>query len=143
MISDEYMKKIKSILMDMNEEIFVRRKKELKNEISCKIFNYNGLRFYLNSSLGQYSVLNCYPHKIEILKWGFDWSYEEFSLGLCLCEDSTDYYEDSPIEVIEKAFKDAVEIQIDAILNYDKYRKQKEVKHHLAEIEKDFYGKIV
>ena len=59
-----------------------------------------------------------------------------------LCEDCTDYYEDSPIEVIEKAFKDAVETQIDAILNYDKYRKQKEVKQHLSEMEKDFYGKI-
>ena len=47
------------------------------------------------------------------------------------------------IKFIEKEFKDAVELQIDAILNYDKYRKQKEVKQHLAEMEKDFYGKIV
>ena len=47
------------------------------------------------------------------------------------------------LDVIEKEFKDAVELQIDAILNYDKYRKQKEVKQHLAEMEKDFYGKIV
>ena len=140
MISDEYMKKIKSMLIDMNEEIFVRRKNQLKNEISCKIFTDNGWSFYLSSSLGQYRVLFCYPDKIEILRWGFDWSYGEFSLGLC--EDCTDYYEDSPIEVIEKAFKDAVETQIDAILNYDKYIKQKEVKQHLAEMEKDFYGKI-
>lgn len=128
------------MLIDMNEEIFVRRKKQLENEISCKIFTDNGLCFYLNSSLGQFRVLNCYPDKIEILRWGFNWGYDEYSLGLC--EDCTDYYEDTPIEVIEKEFKDAVEIQIDAVLNYDVYRKQKEVKQHLAEMERDFYGKI-
>lgn len=141
MISNEYVKKVKSILLDMNEEIFVRRKNQLKNEIGCKIFKGEcGWRFYLDSSLGQYRVLNCYPDKIEILRWGFDWSYDEFSTGLC--DDCTDYYEDTPIEVLEKAFKDAVEIQIDAVLNYDRYRKQKEVKRHLAEMEKDFHGKI-
>lgn len=142
MISDEYVNKIKRMLIDMNEEIFVRRKNQLKNEISCKIFNSggNGWCFYLLSSVGQFRVLYCHPDKIEILSWGFNWSYDEFSLGLC--EDCTDYYEDSSIEVIEKAFKDAVEIQIDAVLNYDVYSKQKEVKKHLAEMEKDFYGKI-
>lgn len=141
MISDEYLKKVKNILMDMSEEIFVRRKKELKNEIGCKIFNDYGLSFYLNSSLGQFRVLMYYPKdRIEILTWAFDWSYDTFSLGLC--EYCTDYYEDTPIEVLEKAFKDAVETQIDAVMNYDMYKKQKEVKQHLAEMEKDFYGKI-
>lgn len=139
MISDEYMTKVKNILMDMNEEIFVRRKKQLENKISCKIFTDNGWSFYLDSSLGQYRVLYCYPDKIEILRWGFDWNCNEY---FGLCEDCTDYYEGTPIEVIEKAFKDAVEIQIDAVLNYDVYNKQKEVKQHLAEMEKDFYGKI-
>ena len=140
MISDEYLKKVKSILMDMNEEIFVRRKEQLKNEIGCKIFDGFGLSFYLNHSLGQFRVLICYPDRIEILTWGFDWSYDQFSLGLC--EYCTDYYEDTPIEVLEKAFKDAVEAQIDAVMNFDVYKKQKEVKQHLAEMEKDFYGKI-
>lgn len=140
MISDEYVNKIKRILLDMNEEIFVRRKKQLKDEISCKIYNFNerGWSFYLNSSVGQFRVLLCYPNKIEIRKWTFDWSYDEFTIGLC--EDCTDYYEDTPIEVVEKAFKDAVETQIDAVLNYDVYSKQKEVKKHLAEMERDFYG---
>lgn len=141
MISNEYVNKIKRILLDMNEEIFVRRKNQLKDEIGCKILTYNGWSFYLNSSLGQYRVLNCFPDKVQIIRWAFDWSYGEFSTGLC--EDCTDYYEDTPIEILEKEFKDAVEIQIDAVLNYDRYRKQKEVKRHLAEMEKDFHGKIV
>lgn len=127
----------------MNEEIFVRRKKELKDEIWCKIFKHDkgGWCFYLNSSVGQFRVLNCYPHKIEILSWGFDWSqHEDYPLGLC--EDCTDYPEGTPIEVVEKAFKDAVETQIDAVMNYDVYYKQREIKIHLAEMERDFYGKI-